>query len=393
MSTRKIPVSDIIVNSYFDSNLWLDESFILSTADTPISESLLKSLKEWKFTFVSTDSNVHSVSSGSSYEKKNITTLNDNAEEQRHKLIVKNIFRDFCLFTQKVYETANSENYIDLTSVTEQIKNMLGTLKNERNYILCMSDLKVDGKIDSILIHTVRTTILALAMGEVMKFPNFRLIELGISSLLHEVGMMKIPAAIYNKPGKPTEMEKTLIATHPVHGLRMLQEFSRQYTSPLSQDILMGIAQHHERLNGMGYPRRIKGESINQFARIIAVACTYEAMISNRPHKKACDGHTALMRMLKETRISYDEKAIAALVEAISIYPLGTYVQLANGSSGLIVDFGKNARCPKVKLILDEDSHLYKEQPVIETSNTGARLITSCINEADFSEIIRKFRN
>ena len=153
----------------------------------------------------------------------------------------------------------------------------------------------------------------------------------------------------------------------------------------------MGVWQHHERSNGSGYPQRLSGEAITLFGKIIAVACSYDAQISKRPFREGLDGHNAMLMMLKEMRSLYDEKVISALLNSISIFPLGNYVRLKSGAIGIVVDIGDDPRYPVVKLHLDENLHMYKEQPIIKTNDNEEGLsVTGVLNEQEVQRLISR---
>ena len=151
---------------------------------------------------------------------------------------------------------------------------------------------------------------------------------MGIASLLHEVGMLQIPTKVYDKDGSLSADEKKVIKAHTLLGFRSLREFS------LPRDILLGVLEHHERNDGSGYPQGLSTARISQFGKIIAVACSYDAQISNRPFRSGRDAHTSLTGMLREMRSHYDEDVMKALLGILSIYPLGSYITLMNGYTG-----------------------------------------------------------
>ncbi|MCK5737316.1 MAG: HD domain-containing protein, partial [Spirochaetaceae bacterium] len=319
--------------------------------------------------------------------------LNNDAKEAEGRRIARKFFIDLAGFTKKVYDNFNRDGHLDMTAITEKVKNVIQIIKDFRSYILRLPDLKADG-IDYLFTHSARAVIISLTIGEGLKMPNFRLIELGIAAMLHEIGMMKIPKQVYDKSTALTSAEKKLIDTHPTQGLKMLQEYSKENANPLAQDILMGVWQHHERSNGSGYPQGLNGESITQFGKIIAVACSYDAQISHRPFRDSIDGYTSMLTMLREMTSLYDEKVISALIKSISIYPLGNYVRFKNGAIGIVVDIGNHPRYPVVKLHLDENLHMYKEQPIIKTHEDDDEdeglTVTAVLTDQEVKDLISR---
>ena len=393
MSAKKrIPLDDLKTDTYYDAPLWLDEEFLLLSNDAPVTEDLLKNLKSWGYKGVWTEGSLISGNTAAKASAESVSgaVLNNDAKEAEGRRIARKFFENIANFTMKVYDTFNRDGHLDMTSITEQVKSVIQMIKDYRSYMLRLPDLKADG-IDYLYTHSARTIIISLTIGESLKLPNFRLIELGIAAMLHEVGMMKIPKQVFDKSASLTEQEKKLISTHPMQGLKMLQEYSRENANPLAQNILMGVWQHHERSNGSGYPQGLSGESITIFGKIIAVACSYDAQISKRPYRDGFDGFAAMLTMLKDMRTLYDEKVISALLNSISIYPLGNYVRMKSGAIGIVVDIGDDPRYPVVKLHLDENLHMYKEQPIIKTHDDDDGLsVTGVLNDQEVQDLINR---
>ncbi len=393
MSAKKrIPLDDLKSETYYDAPLWLDEEFLLLSNDAPVTENLVANLKTWGYKGVWTDGSLVSGNSAAKASAETVSgaVLNNDAKEAEGRRIARKFFEDLANSTRKVYDTFNRDGNLDMTSITDEVKKVIQMIKNYRSYMLRLPDLKADG-IDYLFTHSARTTIISISIGDALKLPNFRLIELGIAAMLHEVGMMKIPKQVYDKSTPLSEKERKLISTHPVQGLKMLQEYSKENANPLAQDILMGVWQHHERSNGSGYPQGLSGESITIFGKIIAAACSYDAQISNRPFRDGVDGFTTMLLMLKEMRSLYDEKVISALLNSISIYPLGNYVRLKSGAIGIVVDIGDDPRYPVVKLHLDENLHMYKEQPIIKTRDDEEGLsVTGVLIEQEVQDLVSR---
>lgn len=389
MSAKKrIPLEELKPNTYFDAPLWLDEQFLLIPNEAPVTDLLISNLKTWGYKCIWTEGSLASGKITAAAEAISGAVLNNDAKEFEGRQKAKRFFEDLAKFAQKIYDNFNREGYLDVSSITEKVKNCIQMIKDYRPYMLRLPDLKADG-IDYLYTHSARSTIIALAIGDALKLPNFRLIELGIAAVLHEIGMMKIPRQYYDKSTKLTEKERQLIKTHTTLGFKMLQDYSKENPNPLAQDILLGVLQHHERSNGSGYPQGLSSESTSLFGKIIAVACSYDAQISNRPHKDGVDGYTSMLMMLKEMKNLYDEKVISAMISAISIYPLGSYVRLQSGAVGIVVDTGsENPKYPVVKLHLDENLHLFKEQPIVKTSEEEGMSVAGVLSEEEIKELV-----
>ena len=138
-------------------------------------------------------------------------------------------------------------------------------------------------------VHSVRVSILCMAIGKLLGFDKNKIIELGLAGLLHDIGKLFIPIKVITKPGRLDEIERILIFSHPASSAYYLRENYKN----ISEDIIWGVAEHHERLDGSGYPRKLRGHEISLIGRIIAIADLFEAYSSERSyHKRRTVGET-----------------------------------------------------------------------------------------------------
>lgn len=381
---NKIPQSNIIDGMIFESPVYLDKNYILLTPEIPVSDSLRKILMKWEYTELETDGSITGKESLTSGDHS-ITSafLDHDAKEKEGKRKAREFYRDILDYVEKMYTRYSRDKYLDLNMITEYIKRMVTMIKENHDYILRLPDLEDFGK-DYLITHSVKSALLALTIGESQKMPNFKLIELGISALLHEIGMLKLPDNLYNFKRQLSETEKKALTTHTILGYRLLKEF------PLSQDVLMGVLQHHERCDGTGYPQQLNAQKISDYAKIISIVCAYDAQISDRPHSASRDGYHTLMEMLKSGP-KYDEAALRTLLYSLSLYPLGSHVVLENGSIGVVVHTNKsNPQYPAVKLLVDTESKPLSDQPVVETRDEDGFKINSILSGEEVNRLREK---
>ena len=199
----------------------------------------------------------------------------------------------------------------------------------------------------------VRTSILSLIIGKYLKIPTHKLIDLGVAALLHDIGMLMVPEELYLRPGSLTEDEKIIIKNHPIYGYKLLDSYN------FPPAIKRAVLEHHEREDGTGYPRNLSEENISQYGKIIALACSYEAISAKRVYKKSLDPHMGLIGILKD-KARYCDDVIQALVNALSIYPVGLYVLMSNGKKGRVIDVDPfEPRFPIVTLFGEENVAQY----------------------------------
>jgi HD-GYP domain-containing protein (c-di-GMP phosphodiesterase class II) len=335
-------VQEIPPGSFFSAPVFLDNHFVVAAPETPFVPELVKALKDWEFNGVFSDGEPQENYTGEEGLSDNTVILSDGEKVRR----IEDFYHKFQDYVEDLFTHIVIAGTLNLNSVTEKIKSVCEILKEDRRFLLRMQKgLEPDNKWNYLVPHVVNSTIISLVIGSYLKLPNHRLIELGVAALLHEVGMLKIPAQTYLSSRSLSPREQQSIQIHPVLGFNLLKSFD--FPLPIS----LAALEHHERENGKGYPQKLTGDKISFYSKIIAVACSYEALTANRPHKMAKDGHSGMLDLLRNEGKQYDDTVIRALVFSLSIYPIGLYVLLSSGQKGQVVDVNpENPRFPIVQI-------------------------------------------
>jgi len=206
-------------------------------------------------------------------------------------------------------------------------------------------------------------------------------------ALFHDVGMVKIPDNIVNREGKLTQSEYNLIKNHTLIGYKILNQ-KEGYTSEIAQVAL----QHHERYNGSGYPSGIAGEAISTFARIVAVADSYDAMTQIRTYKNKLISHEAIKNVLAASKNYYDPEILKVFLSIMSIYPIGSIVQLNNGIIGIVSRANpKLPLRPIIRILLDEFGDRVIKKEELDLEEAPNLFITSTLNPNDIDFNIDDF--
>lgn len=185
---------------------------------------------------------------------------------------------------------------------------------------------------DYLLEHSADVGILMVAIGKTLGFPEEELDLMALGGLLHDVGKQKVPKGILEKPGKPSPEEWEEIRRHPEYGREILEKCD----PPCPPEVIRVAAQHHERMDGSGYPNCLKGDQIAVHSRIAAVADVFDAITSHRVYHRGRTAREALM-IIYTARTEYDQDAVMALVKLVGVYPVGTRVRLDSGEQGVVV--------------------------------------------------------
>jgi HD-GYP domain-containing protein (c-di-GMP phosphodiesterase class II) len=356
------PVNAIPPGSYFSQPVYLDEDFVLAAPEMRFSPELIRALEKWGFKTVLSDG-----------EPRKYYTVESSGEaafgEGEYIKQAEKFYKDFRESVEEFFQQAGSAGeMMSFNLAAEKIKSSLDIIREDGRYLLRIQKNTEPGEDRNYLItHTVWSTIIALIIGMYLKLPKHRLIELGVSALFHEIGMTKLPPEIYLSDRPLSPIERRAILTHTLLGYNLLKSFK----FPLS--VCIGALEHHERENGSGYPRRLTSDKISLYSKIIAVACSYEALSSHRPHREAKDGYTGMLELLKNEGNQYNETVIRALVYSLSIYPIGLYVLLSDGKQGQVVDVNpEKPRFPIVQILGEFTPEGVNR--TLETSENGIRI-------------------
>lgn len=208
--------------------------------------------------------------------------------------------------------------------------------------------------------HSLRVSILSIALGKELGLPTYQLEQIGLCGMLHDVGKIKIPNEILNKPGKLTDEERCIMQSHAAQGRKLLM--SNQQIVPATVDVAYS---HHERLDGKGYPRGLDASKIPYFAKIIAVADSYDAINSDRVYSKGQSSLASLCLLLEAVGSHFDEHIVDCFTRMIGIYPPGEIVEMTNGEVGIIIGcYPGNKLKPKVLRVLDADKNACPESVI-----------------------------
>jgi len=179
--------------------------------------------------------------------------------------------------------------------------------------------------------HSINVCVLSITSAQVLGWNVTDLRQVGLGALLHDIGKVLIPKHILNKPALLTDEEYALVKTHTNRGWELLQT-----CYDVGVVTAHAALDHHERLDGSGYPRQIKGDNISELGRITAVADVYEAMTADRPQRRAVLPEAVHAFMMERRGTLFDADAVEAMFQRIALYPTGTILSLWGGYVGVV---------------------------------------------------------
>lgn len=382
---NKVSIVSLQTDSYIDQPVYLDSNYILLSPDISISQELLNRLKKWNYQDVQTDGSPFEGSISSSSTIGTVTgILETDAKDKEEKKKSQDFFDGCVEFLTKYYENFRELDTLPLLPISEKAKEIVFELK-EHKHLLLNIDSEVTNSDSYIIHHSIKTAFLVLAIADFLKFPAHKQIEIGIAAMLHKLGMLLLPSQLYQKKTTLTPKELQVIRTHPVISYKTLK--AAEFQVP----IYIAILEHHENIDGSGYPRKLKGDKISLYGKILAVASAYAAATEKRPFREGLDGHSGIMDLLKSKGIKYDETILRTLVFIISVYPVGTYVQLSNSVEAVVIKTNlATPRHPILRLLLDENGIPYNNKPVLQTRPEDEIQIIGTLTKNDILELKAK---
>jgi len=218
-----------------------------------------------------------------------------------------------------------------------------------RNEAAAVTLFKLRGFDEYTYTHSINVSILAVLLGKHLGLDKPTLLKLGLAGMYHDVGKARIPESILNKPGKLTPAEFQAMKAHPLEGYNVMKG-----QADLDPEILRAVVEHHERHDGSGYPRGVRGEDISRFSRIISVVDVYDALTSRRVYKGAMAPAKALGMMYQWRDKDFPHNAIENFIRCVGVFPVGSFVRLSGGEFGIVASTNPvRPTKPEIKVVLD----------------------------------------
>ncbi|MCK9169433.1 MAG: HD-GYP domain-containing protein [Treponema sp.] len=391
MNTFK--TDEIKDSTSFNKDIFIDRLFIIEPAGVPVPQSVLKALSEWEFSEIISEGTISlgnfaitandetdMLESQESDSEEMVSSsvkrsLEDAAKsrslensEKARLAAVQNVYNEYMNYINYVYTRYATHREINQSQLSDTVKDLCVFIKENRRYVLRITPSAEARSKNFLVTHSMRSAVLAITIGLQLHMSLSKLIELGMTTMLHEIGMIRLPPQLYLTDKQLSQSERAQIATHPVIGFEIVKELQFPLT------IQLGVLEHHEKENGSGYPRHLTGEKISVYAKIIAVACSFEAITAPRVYKTERSTFDAMVEMLKNENHQYDETVIKALLYSLSLFPIGAYVYLINGKIGQVTDVNPdNPKNPLVQLLREKESD--GTPKTVQTNDTDKKIV------------------
>lgn len=229
----------------------------------------------------------------------------------------------------KVIESLKSNKNLDVKTVEDNTNAMVDSIFRNQDALSCMSQLK--DKSNYLVDHALNCAILMAIFAKKLQLDETIIKEITLGAFLHDIGKVFLDNKILNKKTHHSDEELEKITKHVGLGAKVLED------SPSISNIAMTILrEHHERLDGSGYPKGLKADEISKYGKMMAIVDSYDVMTTDRPGNIRIFPIQAFKILSAEAGEIYDEDLVNEFIQALGVYPVGTLVKLTSGKLGLI---------------------------------------------------------
>jgi len=249
---------------------------------------------------------------------------------------------------EAIFADVRASRGVQLVQAQEAVSSMVESMIDNPDAMLWVAQLRETDL--NVYQHGVRSALYMIAVGRSLGFPKDMIESLGLIGLLADVGKVRVPRALIDKPGILSRAEFSIVKEHVELGIAALETDGVK----LNADVRTGILQHHERLDGSGYPAGLKGTEISIYGRIAGIADVFSALTTARPYANALAVQDALMGLYQWADTSFHAPLVEQFVQAVGVFPVGSLVELSNAEVAVVLAHNRSRRLePRVIVLAD----------------------------------------
>ncbi|QFS88757.1 MULTISPECIES: HD-GYP domain-containing protein [Marinobacter] len=275
---------------------------------------------------------------------------------------------------------------IDIAPIHQLADELQNSVLRNANALSCLG--RIREKDNYLLEHSVNLSVLMSLFGNYRNLPADVLHQTVVGALLHDLGKILTPDDILHKPGRLTAEEFEVMKLHARHSRDILAS-----TEGIGEIAVITAAQHHEKLDGSGYPEGLKGEEITEYGRMVAITDVYDAITSDRVYHKGMTPSQGLKKLLEWSGDHLDPELVKQFIRCIGLYPVGSLVLLESGRLGVVVETNdQDQRLPVVRVMYHTRFRLPITVETIDLSRAGNQdRIVRAVDPEDYKLDVRKF--
>lgn len=326
------PINKLNGDEILGKNIFTNDGRILLKAGTKLSGTYVRKMLEMGIFYVYV-------------EDERLSDVN--VEDEKISLLKQTTLENMSRITK------NTSMVSDKRAMNEYIKvveDLISYIQRDADVNQSLHDIQTHSNVT--YVHSIDVCIMSTFIGTAMKLDSNSIKELGVAAILHDIGKIALPKNIANKEGNFTEEELKQFKEHPYLGATILKKNLR-----ISDAIVKAVQQHHERMDGKGYPYGMEGRSISKFTRIITISDVYDTITNSREYKKSFTPNDAYELILAGSGTIFDKDIVKIFKKSFSVYPLGCCVKLSDGVEGYVVRQNENfPDRPVIRVIYDSET-------------------------------------
>ena len=371
----KVYVDDLTVGMYVSKldRPWVDTPFLFQGFRIQSPDDIAELKQECEFVFIDKEKSVLKDirsklsltidSTPSPSAKLPVCALPTDPEfknHMKHALRAHSIAKNYI---DKIMNDIHRGKDIDVKEAKTLVRELTNKIMENPMALIWLTQLK--NRDEYTANHSLNVCILALFFGRSLGLNIQQLNELGIGALLHDIGKLRVPLEILNKPARLTDNEFEVMKKHAMLGYDILKNKDQ-----LSQDSLVVIQQHHERVDGYGYPFGLNNQSISLFSKIVKIVDVYDAVTSKRPYQDEVSPYHALNCIYSDRNGAFDEELVQQFLKHMGIYPIGCTIELNTGEVGIVTSINeKRHLTPTLLLLLDNHKQPLKQHKYLNLAS------------------------
>lgn len=278
---------------------------------------------------------------------------------------------------------------IDGSEKAEELVESLGDILGggDGTLVALMNLMGVSEVGDEFYYHSLNVAMLSMAIATEFELPREHIIGVGMAGLFHDIGENERESNSLHKISSVKAKMRKEASQHPIKGRKILEG-----GSGFPKPTLDAVAQHHERLNGTGYPKGLKGDDIHLYAKIVMVADTYDELSNNPQINECLTPHQALSSLYNRRDEEFFEKAVVALVRNLGVYPPSSLVEMTDGSIGMVNTINKLDRMKPSVMLYNPDTPR-DEAPIVDLTYDSSIGIEQCLSPKDVPREVWEYLN
>lgn len=293
-----------------------------------------------------------------------VTIYEEEIPVEREIAAILPVYEQSQIATRAIFETVANNHDLDLTAVSEVLDSMVDSIGRSPDALLWLAKLKKTD--DHAYNHALNVSITLMAFGNFLALSKQQIKDIGLAGLMQDIGKVKVSSDILLKEGKLTREEFEYAKTHVEESLKILEK-----TPNIPNSVIFLVAQHHERIDGSGYPYQLNGKQIGIPSQIAGLIDTYCAITSHKPYAKGVFHQQALDEMHQLAGKQFSSELIDQLVQFMGMYPVSSLVELNTGEVGVVVQQNQVRRMqPRLLLLLDQNKARYAAPVILNLLNS-----------------------